>query len=654
MKVQFLFSGTVTVPKFGCTSDIQRAQRTNFAKFLIYTGIANFTDINAIKILNWFLGLYILNAIFAFSVYAQLELVRAYTNSALYDLSHVTFGEHRVYPTLKDISLDLNSKSESISTILGEQNPAQSESNSSPISSLAAGFKGNPQTLAPYSSALTKDEADHFLWHTSFGATVAERSQLMNAGLTSYINVMFQERDASQVETLARRIISNTNNNNQPTMETSSAYWMFHMRHSPNRFREFMAFTLHDLLATSCGTSAFIIAGEKCFEHLERLRNHAFGNYKSLLREMMTDFVMLHWLNGKDNKVGGPDENHARELLELHTIGERYKTQKLYPNEPLLYTPEDIAEIARALTGWQAGWMITNPNTGIRATQVYFDASLHDSGVKTLWRGTPYEVSGNFNANDIIDILFDKRRRDIGRFIGRRMFTALVHDHPSPALIEELADELINSGFVLEPVLRKILHSEAMFSTDAQLNRVKNPLTFLIGLYSRLDIPRMYSNYFSRALGVAGLELLDPPGVEGWPINKFGEHYKSDFYLSQLHHYGNLVMHSLNEADQLFVNSKYKDFIHTVHPNGQNFSWNNLLPNIRSMKAAQVVDGVSDKLGLLLSAEERDLLISYLDNDRSGGSEVYIPFETSSDTRFRRKILSFVAMIARTRVFLTY
>src|SRR5262249_44683761 len=169
------------------------------------------------------------------------------------------------------------------------------------------------------------------------------------------------------------------------------------------------------------------------------LYQHALGNFRELLQAMSKDPAMLIWLDARDSKKGNPNENYARELMELFSLG--------IGN----YTEGDIREAARAFTGWT-----------LRASKVVFTAGDHDDGDKTV-----FGHKGNFKPDDIVRLCLDKE--SCPYFIGKKLFRFLVSDtlEPTRELLEPLATAFRKSDFDFGAMVRTVLGSNLFFSAQA-------------------------------------------------------------------------------------------------------------------------------------------------------------------------------------------
>ncbi len=217
-------------------------------------------------------------------------------------------------------------------------------------------------------------------------------------------------------------------------------------------------------------------------------RANALGNFRTLLFQVAESPAMLQFLNNQQNQKNHPNENFARELMELFTIGRGN------------YTETDVKESARAFTGY--GF---NKN-GEFVNRRFF----HDDGQKTFLGKT-----GNFNGEDIMDMLLEKR--ETAHFISNKLYKYFVNETPDPAHVNAMADVFYKSGYEIRPLLEYVFTSDWFYDDKNTGNLIKSPVDFLVGLnrqfYITYQRPEVLLQ-FQRALGQV---LFYPPNVAGWP-----------------------------------------------------------------------------------------------------------------------------------------
>ena len=260
------------------------------------------------------------------------------------------------------------------------------------------------------------------------------------------------------------------------------------------------------------------------YHHLNLLRTFAWGNFKELVKRMTVDPLMLRFLNGNQNTRTGKNENYARELLELFTIG---KGPLAGPGDYTFYTEKDVSEIARALTGWRdAGYRFTAPTVKPGS---YFTASLHDTGSKTLSPRFGNATIPNQNENEykaVVDIIF--REAEVSRFICRKLYRWFVYYEISPDterdVIEPMAKILRDNNYEIKPALLALLGSSHFFDALNVGPLIKNPIDFTLGLLrqTQVALPTTQSLKYNvlmtlfRTVALQQMEYLNPPDVAGW------------------------------------------------------------------------------------------------------------------------------------------
>ena len=352
-------------------------------------------------------------------------------------------------------------------------------------------FIGQPQSLAQYRDDLTPDEAYHLLRRVAFGARPEDVQRVVDQGLAAAVmDFLTIKPTPSEVVTLA-----NSFEDDIPRR------WLTHMLEGPNPLREKMAMFWHDRFATSRRVLAFN-ESELAIWHVDMLRANALDNYRDMLEALTLDPLMLIWLDGANSPKDSPNENYAREFWELFTLG-----------RDTLYTEEEIREAARGFTG------ITLLRSNNEPPRPVFDLFNHDETVKTIF---PERAgAANYNYESIIQLTLSQP--EAPRYVAHNLFTFLVHDHPSDEVVQEVADLLVAVDFEIGPVIARLLRSQALFSQDAVGAQISSPVEHFIGFARTLDM-HMYSEESQgflldrvvEDLRDAGLELLNPPDVNGW------------------------------------------------------------------------------------------------------------------------------------------
>lgn len=217
-------------------------------------------------------------------------------------------------------------------------------------------------------------------------------------------------------------------------------------------------------------------------------RGNALGSFHTLTLEVSQSPAMLQFLNNQQNHKGHPNENFARELMELFTIGRGN------------YTEQDVKESARAFTGW----------TFDKDGQFKMRPFQHDDGQKTFLGKT-----GNFAGEDIIEILLEQKQT--AHFICTKLYKYLVNEIPDPAHVSAMADVFYNAKYEIKPLLEFVFTSDWFYDVKNTGNLVKSPVELIVGLSRRFDITYQRPEVLLEIQRALGQVLFNPPNVAGWP-----------------------------------------------------------------------------------------------------------------------------------------
>jgi len=364
--------------------------------------------------------------------------------------------------------------------------------------------KGFSTTLSEYvpseSIPWNKKRASHVLKRLSFGAHFSEIDALLSANPTQYINQLIDDALNAGMPTAPNwiHLTPPWNSGEEAILQyfednyfryiDYQTEWTDLMKQVP--FREKMVLFWHNHFVTEIGKYEH---APLAYKYLTALRTHALGNFKDFVYAVGLEDAMLFYLDGVENHAGNPNENYARELLELFTMG--------IGN----YTETDIREIARALTGH---WF----NYG--TLRSVFDSGLYDGGTKEF-----FGRRGQFNYNQTIDIIFEERASEIAQFICTKLYKFFVHDIPNQSIIDGMAQTFLANDFEIEPVIRQLLTSEHFFDSEILGAKIKSPIDYLIGmqLETGVEVSGAIKGWQSWWLYVLGQFLLSPVNVAGWP-----------------------------------------------------------------------------------------------------------------------------------------
>ena len=364
--------------------------------------------------------------------------------------------------------------------------------------------------LLPYPGALTQRQAAHLLRRAGFGGTPDDVNRFSgnsaHEAVESFIHfpstaslpapevfdpyalgILPYKRDYAMLPDETKRMRNqDTRKEAVRSMAGLQTWWLNRMIATPAPLQEKMTFFFHGHY-----TSAAIEKGawpSYMYAQNQLFRTYALGNLRDLTKAVSKDPAMLVYLDNARSVKTHPNENYARELMELFTLG--------HGN----YTEQDIRESARAFTGYTLDRL-----TG----QFTYNARMHDDGSKTFMGRT-----GNFNGDDIVDIIFQQPA--CARFFASELLSFFVYQDPEPELVDAVAGLLRKNDYNLAPVLSKILQSNVFFSDRAYRALVKSPVEYVVGTYKTFGIPQVDGSAL-RALTSMGQILFHPPNVAGWP-----------------------------------------------------------------------------------------------------------------------------------------
>jgi len=271
-------------------------------------------------------------------------------------------------------------------------------------------------------------------------------------------------------------------------LEEMKLWWLDRMVRTRRPLEEKMTLFWHGLFVSS---SVTVRNSYALYQQNKLFRKFAVGNYKALTLEVSKDPAMLEYLNNNQNKKGKPNENYARELMELFTMG--------IGN----YTENDIKESARAFTGWT-----------FAGDRFVFNRGEHDEGQKTFLGRT-----GNWDGGDIIDIIFDQQATP--RYIARRLLKFFALDGASGAeapesMVNALARVVVANRYEMAPVLETLFASTWFYSKDVMRTQIKSPVQLVVGSLRALGVNITDPRAVDNALKMMGQELYGAPTVKGW------------------------------------------------------------------------------------------------------------------------------------------
>lgn len=362
----------------------------------------------------------------------------------------------------------------------------------------------NTASLVPHAVPLDALRVGHLYRRIGFSASVETVNQGIGQSATALVNNLVDQ--ALATEPLAPPAWSEWTNANYPDdddlarelrrtqlEELNTAYGNGLLN---NNLADRMSFFWSNHFVTELGVydcNSFL------FEYVNCLQRNALGNFKTFVSEIGLTSAMLRYLDGAFNNKNQPNENYARELYELFTLG-----------EGVGYTEEDIVETAKALTGYV--------NRGeVGCTKITFDPDRFDTDAKTILGQT-----GNWNYDDVIAILFEQRADQLAFFICKKLYRFFVHpDAMAPEaqpIITGMASTFVANDFEIAPVLRELFQSAHFFDETAIGVVIKSPFDLYLNLIKETGFQYNDGTIINAidAAALIGQELWDPIDVAGW------------------------------------------------------------------------------------------------------------------------------------------
>ncbi|PIE23244.1 MAG: hypothetical protein CSA62_08520 [Planctomycetota bacterium] len=323
-------------------------------------------------------------------------------------------------------------------------------------------------------------KAAHLGRRAAFGARREELDLMLQQGPDAAIEALFHPGSNASFEQLFAQLEGFFFDLSR--RDGLQRWWCYRMLHGPGPLRERMTLFWHDHFATSIRK---VGRGRYMQLQNETLRKHALGKFGDLLLAISKDPAMLIWLDNRLSSKGRPNENYARELLELFALGRDH------------YEEGDIKEVARAFTGWTTS-----------SGRFVFSKNRHDAGEKTI-----FGKKGKWGGEDVIDLILENPHT--ARFVAGKIWKDLVGEWLPEDVHEDLAQGFRESSYDIAALVGRILRSRAFFSEQAHRSRIADPAEYVLGIVRRLESRPRISTVASQ-IAILGQALFAPPGVEGW------------------------------------------------------------------------------------------------------------------------------------------
>jgi uncharacterized protein (DUF1800 family) len=333
-------------------------------------------------------------------------------------------------------------------------------------------------------------QAERLLWRAGFGPRPGDAEKLAAKGLRSAVLSLTRPAGAARLDGPAPTV------DGQPLAPTDAwghdhLWWLDRMVRSNQPLVERMTLNWHDWFATS---RSGVDKAQLMLDQNQMLRRNALGNFGTILTRITTDPAMLLWLSGSDNNKWSPNENYAREMMELFTLGADRG-----------YTEADVREQARALTGWRNDW-----DDGVGPHRFRYDPKFHDDGSKRI-----FGKRGRFNWHDSVRLCLNHRSHP--SFVVSKLWSYFVPTKPDAKTARALTAMYVGGRRQIRPLVEAILMHPAFYEGPRM---VKPPVVYVAGLL-RATGKGIDRDDWTWICDLAGQVLFRPPNVAGWDESRW-------------------------------------------------------------------------------------------------------------------------------------
>jgi uncharacterized protein (DUF1800 family) len=455
----------------------------------------------------------------------------------------------------------------------------------------------------PVTDPLTPDDVFHLLRRAAFGPTKKDLAQLPGKSRASAVDQLLPSKSRSKAPPKRKE-------DSRDDLRVIQQWWLKQMRSNKWRAAEKLVLFWHDHFPSSYDVVRSL--GNLGSQNAT-FRRHALGNFRNLVFDVTRDGAMLEYLDGFRNQKSSPNENYGREVMELFVLG----VKDLAGNDN--YTQDDVEQMARCCTGFVAETK-QKKNRTVLTGRILIAPNRFDDGSKTLFAGTPYEVTGNLgieNADGLpfptalnaIDVLFSHTDTDgrptAARFIAKKLWEWYAYPDPPVGLIDELADVFVAANYEIRPLVYAILTHDEFYTDQAKRSTAKTPVDFTLQAIEALEAKTKLTELpdFVRFMG---MDLFNPPSVNGWN--------HSEAWLST-----SRFLERFEFSQELAAGRDKKIF--KVIPKKL------MDPSVASTD--QMVDGLLERVGVTVPDTTRQALIDYLDGGQGLLDEEWM------ETKFR-------------------
>ena len=364
-------------------------------------------------------------------------------------------------------------------------------------------------------ASLTAGEARHLLIRTGFAPTQAEVEQIVGRDAAQVVDALLAQARAAQPVNPPPAFVTapappslaslKTREEQQAARQQQfregfalKSWWLREMIETPSPLAERMVLFWHNHFATS---QLKVVRAQAMWQQQRVLRENALGSFRTLLKTVARDPAMLVYLDGANSRRQAPNENFAREVMELFVLGEASRAGEGLGG----YTEQDVREAARAFTGWS----IDRDDFGFR-----FRPQFHDGGSKTVFGQT-----ANFNGDQMLDLMLDQPAS--ARFVVGKLWREWVSPQARSASEQSDMDLAVarfrDSGFDIAVALRELLLSDSFWAEGNRASLVKSPVDLVVGTVRQFGFSHADLAPLVTRSAQLGQNLLVPPNVKGWP-----------------------------------------------------------------------------------------------------------------------------------------
>ncbi len=352
-----------------------------------------------------------------------------------------------------------------------------------------------------------KQKAAHLLRRFGLGASEAEIAYYMQDGLEGAMDRLLNYENVEEGYPFDPTAFASKKGTVLPI--GLGMWWTGRLLATRRPLQEKMTLFWHNHFATSISK---VGSSGSMWKQNETFRRNAVGNFRTMLHEVGKDPAMIYWLDTETDRVNNLNENFAREVMELFTLGIGH------------YTEHDIRQAAMAYTGW--GFRRDpESNRGFYYPEFVNRPKLHDNSDKTIFGKT-----GNFDGDQVLDMLAD--RRQTAKFLVNKLWTMFVYPNPEPDIVDHLADYWRGQNLEIKPLLKTMMTMPEFFSAKAERAVFKNPVDFVVATARQMGVGNLIpqdsqlalaplealqvTRVIYSTLGDQGMKLFFPPNVAGW------------------------------------------------------------------------------------------------------------------------------------------